>query len=157
MKTIKFIILSALISFAAISMAQTKITINDVYNGQSVTQFAKEHAVKAFIATKPFYKDGTTEEAFVNQCFNNFPSKYADLRDAYMPYAKYLYSLHKRGLTEDEVRKITTGKEFVDTTNQLIAWKKDHPGEVIEGAPWWRKTISFLAEFFTWLDEILPE
>lgn len=155
MKTIKFIILTLLVSMVSFAMAQKKITINDTYDGKTIVQIAKDHAVEAFIATKAFYKDGMTEEAFVNACFINFPSKYNDLRDVFMPYASHLYYFHKKGLTEEQVRKQTTGKEYVDCANELITWKQAHPGEEIEGLPWWRKTIHWIAIFFTWLDSVL--
>lgn len=155
MKTLKLILVTLLVSVVSVAMAQKKITVNDVYDGKTVLQFAKDHAVEAFNATKAIYKPGMSEEAFVNACFINFPPKYMDLRDILMPYASFLYDMHVNGLTDDQIRQKTTGKEFVDTANGLITWKQAHPGEIVERLPWWRTTIHWIAIFFTWLDNTL--
>jgi hypothetical protein len=153
MKAIKSIIVMALMALVSVVQAQKLITVNDVYNGQTVLQIAKEHAVEAFIATKSIYKNDMTESAFVNACLQNFPKNYSDLREAYVPYAVYLYSFHQRGLTEDQVRKIVTGKEYVDCTNGLIGWRKAHPGEDPMKTPWWKFIIHWAALILTAIDE----
>jgi len=155
MKSIKLILIATLIAFVSVAQAQKKITISDVYEGKTVVQIAKDHATEAFNATKTIYTDGMTEEAFVNECFKNFPSKYDDLRQVFKPYAEFLFSLHSRNLTDNQVRNQVNGSEFVDCSNAVLAWQLAHPGENLDGIPWWRKTIHWVAVFFTWLDEIL--
>ena len=146
-----------LLTIVSVVQAQKKITVNDVYNGVTVLQIAKDHAVEAYIATKSIYMDGMSESAFVNECLKNFPKQYYSLREVYIPYASYLYSFHKQGLTEDQVRKIVTGKEFVDCTNGVLAWKQANPGMDPVDLPWWRTAIHWVAVIFTWLDEVLPK
>ena len=154
----KFItILIALITIVAVAQAQKPIAIGDVFKGKPVLDVAKEHAVEAFDETKVIYKIGMTEDEFVNQCLNAFPVKYKALRDVYVPYAKYLYSFHKRGFTDDQLTKAVTGKEFVDCANGVIAWRKANPGIIPETDSWWRKLIHWIAVVSVWLDETLPQ
>ncbi len=157
MKTIKLILAIVLFAIATVTQAQRKITISDVINGKTVLQIAKDHAVEAFIATKAIYKPGMTEGAFVNECLKNFPKEYYALREVFVPYASYLYSFHSRGLTEDQVRKLVTGKEYVDCSNGLVGWQLANPGVNVVDSPWWRNVIHWAAVLLTKLDEILPK
>ncbi|MGV8964275.1 MAG: hypothetical protein ACOH2V_12975 [Candidatus Saccharimonadaceae bacterium] len=155
MKSIKLILIATLVAFVSFAQAQKRIAISDVYDGKTVLQVAKDHAVEAFIATKSIYKDGMTESAFANECFKNFPKNYNDLKDVFMPYASYLYSFHKNGLSEEKVRTLVNGKEFVDCANGLLSWQQAHPAEDLDRLPWWRAAIHWTAVFFTWLDGVL--
>lgn len=141
----------------SVAQAQKKITIYDRYNGKTVLEIAKEHAVEAFIATKSIYQDGMTESAFVDKCLPNFPKEYYSLREVYIPYASYLFSFHRKGLTEDQVRKSVTGQEYVDCSNGILVWRSAHPGVNPEDSPWWKHVIHWAAIIFTFLDEQIPE
>ena len=156
MKNIKLIIAAILITFVSVVQAQKQITINDVYKGKPVLQTAKEYDVNAFLETKAIYKVGMSESAFVDLCLKGFPTNFKTLKDVYVPYAKYLYSFHKRGLTENQVLNEVNGVEFVDCVNGCIAWQLANPGVDPPAFSWWRTVIHWAALFFTWLDENLP-
>jgi hypothetical protein len=128
------------------------ISANDVYNGKTVKQTAKEYDLNAFLETKTIYKSGMTESAFVDICLQAFPANFKSLRDAYVPYAKYLYSFHERGLDEKQVVTEINGEEFADCATAVLAWKKANPDVELPTFSWWRKAIKWAAAFFTWLD-----
>jgi len=156
MKTLKLILIFLIVAFVTETQAQKKITMYDVYKGKSVLQTAKEYDVNAFLETKTLYKGGMTESAFVELCLKAFPVGYKSLRDAYVPYAKYLYSFHKRGLTESQVLKEITGEEFADCATGVLVWQQANPGVDPPAFSWWRDVIHWAAVLFTWLDEVLP-
>jgi len=153
MKTI--IIVVVLIALASGVQAQRKITLNDVINGKTVLQIAKDHAVEAFIETKAIYKPEMTESAFVNECLKNFPKEYYSFREVFVPYAAYLYSFHSRGLSEVQVRNLVTGKEYIDCTNGVLSWQQANPGINPVKMPWWKFMIHWAAVVLTAIDEHL--
>lgn len=156
MKTIKIVIALLMLS-TSVSYAQKTIALNAVYNGKTVLQTAKEYDLSAFNETKEIYKTGMTENTFVDLCLKGFPSNYSSLRSCYVSYAKYLYSFHKRGLTDQQVLNEVDGEEFVDCANQILIWKQANPGIDPPVFSWWRDLIHWAAIFLTWLDEVLPQ
>jgi hypothetical protein len=157
MKTIQTILLITFIAIFSMVHAQKQISVNDVYDGKTVLDIARDHAVNAIIETKSIYKSGMTELEFVNQCLQAFPKtrEYLSLRDAYIPYAKYLYAFHKRGFTDEQVRNSVTGKEYVACANGILAWQHANPGLEPVTSKWWKEAIHWAAEFLKWLDHIV--
>jgi len=154
MKAIKYLIIVMLLAFVSVVHAQKRFTINSIYKGKPIVEIAKDQAVQAFIETKSIYQSGMTESSFVNECLKVIPSKYVDLRDIYTPYASFLYSLHKRGLNQDQVKALTTGNEFVDCANGLSSWKLAHPGENMVDS-WWRNLIHWARLLLDTIDDAL--
>lgn len=147
----------ALIALVSVVHAQKRISVTDTYQGQTVLEIAKKHAVQAVIETRSIYKPGMTETEFVNECLKAFPKQFQSLRDVYVPYARYLFSFHKKGLTDEQVSNLVTGKEYVDCANGILAWQEANPGIEPETTKWWRTAIHWAAVFLTWLDQILPK
>jgi len=145
MKTIKCIIILAFSLLLLNVTAQNQITVNTVIKGKTVLEISKEHAVDACNETKSVYSESVTETTFVNECLKYVPNHYSDLKEVYKPYASFLFSLHKKGLSESQIRNLTTGKEFVDCVNNLISWKGEHPGENPDNMlGWLQQFIDFL-------------
>ena len=147
--------LVACIAIFSFSHAQKQISVTDVFDGKTVLSIAKDHAVDAYSETQSIYKTGMSETIFVNECLKAFPADYKSLREVYVPYAKYLYSLHRRGLTDEQVRNSVTGKEYVDCANGILLWQQANPGMEPVSGKWWKEAIHLAARFFTLLDEMV--
>jgi hypothetical protein len=143
MKTLTIILLILLFAGSYVH-AQKTISLSDTYEGKTVLDMAKEHAAGAYLETRTIYKDGMTESAFVNECLKLFPKQYYSLRDLYVPYAKYIYAFHKLKLTEDQVRGLVTGKEYLECINSTFAWSQVNPGFDPASTSWWKKLLLWL-------------
>lgn len=153
----KIIIISMLMTLTGFVFGQKYIKLTDTYNGKPVTVHSKNLLAVAYEETKKIYVAGMSEDAFVNRCLSNIPSQYQDFKNAYVPYAKYLYSIHNNNYTKEQALSNDTGVEFVNNVNSLIDWRTAHPGDNPIYRPWWRNVIHWVAIVFTWLDENLPE
>ena len=148
MKSIKLIIIATLIAFVSIAQAQKTFLKSDVVAGKTITKWAKEWDLKAFQQTKEVYKKGMTEEAFVQEMIKGFPiNANPSFREVFIPYFKYIYTFHARGLTDTQVTNAITGTETTEMINGLSSWNANNPGVLPETLriPW-KKILEFLLE-----------
>jgi hypothetical protein len=130
MKAIKFMIVLALVAVVSVAQAQKVFTPTTVVNGKPILLLAKEYDVKIFISTSTIYIPNMPESTFVSTLLSNFPKEANGIKDLCVPYFKYIYSLHKRGLTEAQVQNSVTGKELAELTTNLSSWNASNPGVV---------------------------
>ncbi|MFH1120225.1 MAG: hypothetical protein V1775_10400 [Bacteroidota bacterium] len=146
MKTIKSTVIIILVAFVAVVQAQKVVKVTDVVDGKTLFQHAQKIDVDAFLQTKAIYKVGMTEMEFVAELQKNFPPEAASFKHLYTPYFKYVFSFHKNGLTEKQVRGKVTGVEFAALCNDLGTWNNNNPGVIQKVKFPWKKFLEFAAE-----------
>lgn len=147
MKTIKSIIVIILIGIVSVVQAQKVYKVSDVVNGKTILEYAQKIDVDAFLQTKTIYKAGMTEATFVNELLNKFPKGAESLKSVTTPYIKYVYSIHKKGLTEDQIKGKTTGVEFAKVLTDLSTWNTNNPGQIPEMLRFnWEKFLNFVVQ-----------
>ncbi|MBK9356079.1 MAG: hypothetical protein IPN08_01580 [Bacteroidales bacterium] len=147
MKTLKSLIIIVLVAFVTIAQAQKVIKVTDVVDGKTILQHAQKIDVDAFLQTKTIYKAGMTEMEFVAELQKNFPPEAASFKHLYTPYLKYVFSFHKNGLTENQVRGKITGVEFTRLCNDLGTWNNNNPGIIQKANKFpWKKILDFASQ-----------
>ena len=155
MKTIKFIILTLLVSMVSFAMAQKTFKPGDVIEGKTIVSWAKDWDLKAFQQTKEIYKAGMSQGEFIKIIRSNFPSQAPkSLIDVFQPYYEYIYNFHARNLSEKQVQSSITGVETAELITELSTWNTNNPGDALNFKKWnWKKIIEITIEI---LSAILP-
>jgi len=155
MKTIKFIILTLLVSMVSFAMAQKTFKPGDVIEGKTIVSWAKDWDLKAFQQTKEIYKAGMSQGEFIKIIRSNFPSQAPkSLIDVFQPYYEYIYNFHARNLSEKQVQSMITGVETAELITELSTWNTNNPGDALNFKKWnWKKIIEITIEI---LSAILP-
>jgi len=147
MKSLKSLVIILLVALVSIAQAQKVIKVTDVVDGKTILQYAQKIDVDAFLQTKTIYKTGMTEKEFVDELLKNFPPEAASFKHLYTPYLKYVFSFHKNGLTENQVRGKITGVEFTTLCNDLGTWNNNNPGVIQASNRFsWKRFLAFAAE-----------
>jgi hypothetical protein len=147
MKTLKLIITLMLVAAVSVAQAQKVFKPTTVVDGKTILQMAKDYDFQVYLATSTIYKPGVTESAFVSELVNNFPKEITGLKESFVPYFKYIYSFHKRGLTESQVKGAVTGVEFADLTTNLSRWNAPNPGVLPNCDKFnWKQFLEIVAE-----------
>ncbi|MHC1774917.1 MAG: hypothetical protein AB9834_05825 [Lentimicrobium sp.] len=143
MKSAKLIIIAILVVFVSIVRAQKAYVPSDVIGGKTIVKWAKEWDLKAFQQTKEVYKKGMSQESFIQVIKNNFPAQAsASFKEVFVPYYEYVYTFHSRGLTDQQVVNVITGRETTEMINGLSTWNTNNPGGLIESAKWpWKRIL----------------
>ncbi|MGV8113197.1 MAG: hypothetical protein AB2L17_09850 [Lentimicrobium sp.] len=151
MKTIKFIILTLLVSMVSFAMAQKTFKPGDIIEGKTIVSWAKDWDLKAFQQTKEIYKPGMSQDEFIKIIRSNFPSQASkSLIDVFQPYYEYIYNFHARNLSEKQVQSSITGVETAKLITELSTWKADNPEEVLNIERWnWRKIVEIAIALLT--------
>jgi hypothetical protein len=145
MKTIKSIFLIMLVSIVSFVQAQNALKVTDFVDGKTLLQHAQQIDAEAMNLTKPIYKPGMTEAAFVSELQKDIPPEAASFKPLFTPYFKYVYSLHQRGFTENQVKGTTTGIEFTAMCTDLYRWNTNNPGIIPDAVDFpWRKIQHYL-------------
>lgn len=84
--------------------------------GQSVTS-------QVYEATNEFYKDGMSENDFINTAVSGVDKEMVEL---VRPYLSKLYSYHVQKLTVRQVSDMAVSKEFLQTYSSLSSYVKSH-------------------------------
>jgi hypothetical protein len=151
MKTIKFIILTLLVSMVSFAMAQKTFKPGDVIEGKTIVSWAKDWDLKAFQQTKEIYKAGMSQGEFIKIIRSNFPSQAPkSLIDVFQPYYEYIYNFHARNLSEKQVQSMITGVETAELITELSTWKANNPDDALNIKKWnWRKIVEIAIALLT--------
>lgn len=145
MKTIKSIFLIILVTIISFAQAQIALKVTDIVDGKTLLQHAQQIDAEALTLTKPIYKPGMTEAAFVSELQKDIPPEAASFKPLFTPYIKYVYSLHQKGYSENQVKSTTTGIEFTAMCTDLYRWNTNNPGVIPDTVDFpWRKIHHFL-------------
>ncbi|MFH1120228.1 MAG: hypothetical protein V1775_10415 [Bacteroidota bacterium] len=153
MKALIVSVLMALIAMASHVHAQKVFKVTDVVEGKTILQHAKILDADALIQTASVYKPGISEATFVSDLQSSFPPQAASFKHLYTPYFKYIYSLHKRGMTGTQIKETTTGVELAALFTGLNAWNINNPGVMpqpeMEGWRWWKQFLYMFVKIAT--------
>jgi len=125
-------IVVALLASVSVAQAQKVFKPTTILNGKTIYQMAKEYDVQIYLSTATIYKAGMSESAFVSELLNNFPKEANGYKDLCVPYFKYIYSFHKRGLSESQAQSSVTGAEFASLATNLSSWNANNPGQIAD-------------------------
>lgn len=130
-----------------------------------VSTVAKLYMVIAYLETKPIYKDGMSQEEFLNSMFAGF---HAQSEPALRKYFQVVYGYHKQNLTPDDVYLKADERAFVAVYNDFVSLHKSQMTkaefkrvvglEAIDNSkggrgPWW---FNWLRKFIDWIDDHWP-
>ena len=145
----------ALVSFVHVQ-AQRVFKPTDVIDGKTVLQQAQKMDVEAFLQTKEIYKPGMTETEFVNMVLGNFPSEANSIKPLFYPYYKYIYSLHKKGLSEAKITSTATGTELATLCTSISKWNANNPGQIVDFKKWnWKIILQAAIDVITLIIQYL--
>lgn len=144
----KFIaLIIALIAIVSATQAQRIFKTTDVIGGIPILQLAQKMDVEAFLQTKEIYKTGMTETEFIGALLGNFPKEAETIKPLFIPYYKYIYSFHKRGIKESKIRSEVTGREFATVCTNISSWNANNQGQLVDTKKWtWRDVLRFIKE-----------
>jgi len=147
MKAIKFMIVVAFLAVVSVMNAQKVFTPSSVIDGKTILQMAKEYDVEFYLSTATIYKTGVSESEFVSTLLNNFPPEANKYKELFDPYFTYIYSLHKRGLTQSQAASTVTGVELADLSTRLSSWNANNPGIIADGKKIpWKKLLGIIKD-----------
>lgn len=146
------------------STGPQKITATSKMNPK-VSTVAKLYMVIAYLETKPNYKEGMSEEEFLNSMFTGFK---AQSEPALRKYFRVVYGYHKQNMHPDDVYLKADERAFIAVYNDLVSLYKpqmtkaefrrvaglessDHL--IKERGPWW---FNLLRKLLDWIDDHWP-
>lgn len=132
MKYFKHIVISALIAFVAISVAQAQKTFkaSDVVEGKTIKTWAKDLDLQVFQQSKEFYTAGMSQGAFIQTFSSDFTAQTPEsLKAVFGPYFEYIFEFHSRGLSDSQVVNEITGNETAALCTELSSWNANNPGQ----------------------------
>lgn len=148
MKTIKSMVLISFLAFSPFVYPQKVFKVTDIIDGKTILQHARVIDAEAFSQTSSIFKAGMSEATFVTSLQSGLPSYAGSFKHLYAPYFRYLYSLHKKGMTETRIKETTTGAELAALFTDLQAFRISSPGSIpggeVEGWKWFRIILYLL-------------
>jgi hypothetical protein len=134
-----------MVTIVSFVQAQNALKVTDIVDGKTLLQHAQKIDAEALNLTKSIFKPGMTEAAFVSELQKDIPAEAASFKPQFTPYFKYLFSLHQKGFTENQVKGSTTGIEFTAMCTDLYRWNTNNPGIIPDSPDFsWRKIHTFL-------------
>lgn len=153
MKTSKFLVFMAFLAIVSVVHAQKVFKISDVVEGKTILQHARILDADALVQTTAVYKPGMSEADFVSELQSTFPPEAASYKQLYTPYFRYIYSLHKKGMTETQVKGSSTGAELAALFTGLNAYNINNPGVLprteMDGWRSWKRFILLILQIVT--------
>lgn len=153
MKTSKFLVFMAFLAIVSVVHAQKVFKISDVVEGKTILQHARILDADALVQTTAVYKPGMSEADFVSGLQSTFPPEAASYKQLYTPYFRYIYSLHKKGMTETQVKGSSTGAELAALFTGLNAYNINNPGVLprteMDGWRSWKRFILLILQIVT--------
>jgi len=153
MKTSKFFFFIGLLAITSVVHAQKVFKVTDLVEGKTILQHARILDADALVQTASVYKPGISEADFVSGLQSSFPPEAASYKHLYTPYFRYIYSLHKKGVTGTQVKETTTGVELAALFTGLNAYNINNPGVLprteMDGWRSWKRFILLILQIVT--------
>jgi len=153
MKTSRLFVFLALMTMVSVVQAQKVFKVTDMVEGKTILQHAKILDADALVQTTSVYKPGMSEADFVSDLHSSFPPEAVSYKHLYTPYFRYIYSLHKKGMTETQVKGTTTGVELAALFTGLNAFNINNPGVLpqteMDGWRSWKRFIQLILQIIT--------